>query len=303
MSVPEAKDFYKDLIDNLHDGVYFVDLDRVITYWNKGAERITGYSAAQAVGHPCQGNMLNHVTANGKPLCGDHCPLARVMADGKVREAEIFLHHGDGHLVPVLVRAAPVRDEQGTITGAVETFSNNTGMTLARRQMGELRRHGLEDPVTGIGNRLHLEAKLRAALAERSRGNDAAGLLFLDLDHFKLCNDTFGHQVGDQVLRMVASTLRNTLRATDTVGRWAGDEFICLVYGLPDDSAITKMAEHVRIMVQCSHLEVESGRLSTTVSIGATRLRPDDTSESFVGRADRLMYQSKAGGSNRVTMG
>ncbi len=301
--MPEAQDFYKDLVDNLHDGVYFVDRERVITYWNKGAERITGYSATQAVGHACQANMLNHVTANGKSLCGDHCPLARVMEDGKVREAEIFLHHADGHRVPVLVRGAPVRDENGSIIGAVETFSNNTGMATARRELGELRRSGLEDPVTGIGNRLHLEAKLRAVLAECSRGDDAAGLLFMDLDRFKHCNDTFGHDVGDQVLRMVANTLRNTLRATDTVGRWAGDEFIAIVYRVLDERTVGKMAEHVRIMVECSHLDVGPARVAITMSIGATLLRPDDTPESFVRRADQLMYQSKDTGSNRVTVG
>lgn len=252
----EAKDFYKDLVDNLHDGVYFVDRERVITYWNNGAERITGYSATQAVGHPCHDNMLNHVTANGVQLCLDHCPLARVMEDGKVREAEIFLHHADGHRVPVLVRGTPLRDENGTIIGAVETFSNNTGMTTARRELGELRRSGLEDSLTGIGNRLHLEAKLRAVIAECSRDNDGAGLLFMDLDRFKQCNDTFGHDVGDRVLRMVANTLTNTLRATDTVVRWGGDEFIAIVYRIPDERAVGKMAEHVRIMVECSHLDV-----------------------------------------------
>ncbi|MHB1576932.1 MAG: GGDEF domain-containing protein [Candidatus Dormibacteria bacterium] len=299
----EVRDFYKDLVDNLHDGVYFVDRERVITYWNKGAERITGYAASQAVGHPCQANILNHVTANGKSLCGDHCPLARVMEDGKVREAEIFLHHADGHRVPVLVRGAPLRDEKGTIIGAVETFSNNTGMAMARRELGELRRSGREDPLTGIGNRSHLEAKLRAALAECGRGDDAAALLFMDLDRFKDCNDTFGHDLGDQVLRMVAGTLRNTLRATDTVGRWGGDEFMAIVYRVPDQRTAAKMAEHVRVMVECSHLEVGSDRVATTISIGATLLSPDDTPQSCVRRADQLMFRSKRSGMNRVAVG
>ncbi len=301
--MPKGRDFYKDLIDNLHDGVYFVDRERVITYWNKGAERITGYSATQAVGHACRDNMLNHVTANGVPLCLDHCPLARVMEDGKVREAEIFLHHADGHRVPVLVRGAPLRDEDGTIIGAVETFSSNTGMTTARRELGELRRRGLEDPLTGIGNRLQLEGRLRAVLAECGQDNGRAGLLFMDIDHFKRCNDTFGHHVGDKVLRMVATTLSNTLRATDTVGRWGGDEFLAIVYQVPDERTMSKMAEHVRIMVECSHLDVGTESLATTMSIGATLLRPDDTPDSLVRRADQLMYRSKDAGSNRVTIG
>src|SRR5512142_1670458 len=123
----EEKDFYKDIIDNLYDGVYFVDRDRVITYWNKGAERITGYKAAQVIGRACRDNVLNHVTADGTELCDAECPLAACMWDGKVREADVFLHHADGHRVPVLGRAAPLRDEAGNITGAVETFSSDLG--------------------------------------------------------------------------------------------------------------------------------------------------------------------------------
>ena len=86
--MPYETDFYKNIIDNLYDGIYFVDRDRRIIYWNKGAERITGYSAAQVIGRRCQDNLLNHVTANGVPLCQAHCPLAAVMGDGQPREAE-----------------------------------------------------------------------------------------------------------------------------------------------------------------------------------------------------------------------
>lgn len=107
--MPDEKDFYKDIIDNLYDGIYFVDRDRVITYWNKGAERITGYAATQTIGHSCRDNLLNHVTANGIQLCMTNCPLAAVMEDGHVREAEVFLHHKDGHRMPVVVRATPMR--------------------------------------------------------------------------------------------------------------------------------------------------------------------------------------------------
>ena len=108
-SMPEEKNFYKDIIDNLYDGIYFVDRDRVITYWNKGAERITGYSPAQTIGRSCRDNLLNHVTASGVQLCQNHCPLAAVMEDGREREVEVFLHHAQGHRLPVMIRATGSR--------------------------------------------------------------------------------------------------------------------------------------------------------------------------------------------------
>jgi diguanylate cyclase (GGDEF)-like protein/PAS domain S-box-containing protein len=299
----EDKDFYRNLIDNLYDGVYFVDRDRVITYWNKGAERITGYSGTDTIGRSCRDNLLNHVTANGVQLCLEHCPLARVMEDGKPREAQVFLHHADGHRVPVLVRGSPLRDDNGTIVGAVETFSNNSTLTNARHDVAELRHTTLQDSLTGIGNRLHLEGRLRAVIAESRQVNGTAGLLFMDIDHFKECNDTYGHEFGDRVLRMVGTTLRQTLRATDTVGRWGGEEFIAILGNVRDERTLLKIAEHLRIMVECSRLDVGSESLAATMSIGATLLHPGDTAESFVGRADQLMYQSKEAGRNRVTVG
>jgi len=227
--MPEEKDFYKEIIDNLYDGIYFVDRDRVITYWNKGAERITGYPANRTVGRACRENILNHVTANGVQLCQNHCPLAAVMEDGKEREVEVFLHHADGHRLPVIVRASAVRDEEGNIIGAVESFSNNASIMDARRKLLELRHVATTDALTGIGNRMHLDGRLNAAIAEYQNNPSAAALLFMDVDNFKQVNDTYGHNTGDKALRMVANTIRYALRVTDTIGRWGGDEFVAIL--------------------------------------------------------------------------
>ena len=301
--MPDSPEFYKDLIDNLYDGVYFVDRQRVITYWNKGAERITGYKPEQTIGHSCRDNLLNHVTNNGTQLCLDNCPLSACMVDGNVREAEVFLHHADGHRVPVIVRAAPLRDEQGQIIGAVESFSNNDAVITTRRELREMRHRAFTDPLTGIGNRQYLEGRLRAVIAEYDHRNTGAGLLFIDVDHFKQVNDTHGHDVGDKVLCMVANSLKLNLRDTDTFGRWGGEEFIAILYDVPDTTGLKNVASKLHSLVGCSHLDLDNESLTVTISIGATLLRPDDTPESFVHRADQLMYRSKQAGRNLVTVG
>lgn len=299
----EDQDFYKDIIDNLYDGIYFVDRDRVITYWNKGAERITGYSASQTLGRACRDNLLNHVTANGVQLCQNNCPLAAVMEDGKEREAEVYLHHADGHRVPILIRASPMRDRNGNIIGAVESFSNHSNTIDTRSKLRALRREVTTDALTGAGNRKFLEGRLDALIAEYKNNPGAAGLLFIDVDHFKLVNDTFGHNTGDAVLRMVARTLRFALRATDTIGRWGGEEFIAILYEIQHQQALKVTAEKVRKLVECSRLDLNENRLAVTISIGGTLLQPGDTPESLVHRADELMYVSKREGRNRVTIG
>lgn len=301
--MPDERDFYKDIIDNLYDGVYFVDRDRVINYWNKGAERITGYPAAQAIGRACRDNLLNHVTANGIQLCQEHCPLAAVMEDGQEREAEVFLHHANGHRVPIVVRATAMRDETGNIIGAVESFSNNSSVIDARKKLKELRQVASTDSLTGIGNRKHMEGRLSAVIAEHQNNGSKAGLLFIDVDHFKKVNDTHGHDCGDRVLRMVASTIRYALRSTDTVGRWGGEEFMAILYHINHKNALLKAAEKVRVLVEHSRLDFNDIGVHVTISIGGTLLATKDTPETLVRRADELMYQSKQNGRNRVTFG
>jgi diguanylate cyclase (GGDEF)-like protein/PAS domain S-box-containing protein len=299
--MPEDKDFYKELVDHFYDGVYFVDRDRLITYWNKGAERITGYKERQVVGRSCRDKLLNHVTAEGEEMCGDRCPLAACMEDGLPREADVFLHHADGHRVPVLVRAAPLRDAQGNITGAVETFSSDQGMSVIREELRELRRSDRTDSVTRVGNRKFLEGRLRAVIAEYDGQDLEAGLIFFDVDHFKQVNDTLGHETGDKALRMIAFTIRHTLRRTDSVGRWGGDEFLAILYEVASLEELRTVSDKIRIMVESSRLDLAGGTLTVTVSAGATMIQTGDTTESIVQRADALMYQSKKAGRNRVT--
>jgi len=295
------QNFYKEIIDNLHDGVYFVDRDRVITYWNKGAERITGYSAQQAIGAACRENMLNHVTADGVQLCLNNCPLAAVMEDGIPREAEVFVHHADGHRLPVVVRATALRNRTGEIIGAIESFSNNAPVINTRRKLSEMQHIAHADPLTTLGNRLHIQGRLHAAIADLQHAQSTAGLLFMDIDHFKNVNDIYGHLAGDKVLCMVANTFRFVLRATDTIGRWGGEEFVAILYGISDKMTLFEIAEKVRKMIQASRLDEVSQSLSVTISIGATCLSSNDTPESIISRADRLMYQSKRAGRNCVT--
>ena len=277
---------------------------RVITYWNKGAERITGYKQEQVIGHSCRDNLLNHVNDRGVQLCQDFCPLGACMQDGNPREVDVFLHHSNGQRIPVLIRASPIRDENGEIIGAVETFSSDTSLMGVRHALHKLRRTVHIDELTAIGNRRFLEGKLRSAIAELEHQPDSAlGLLFMDIDHFKVVNDAYGHEVGDAVLRMVSSTLQYNLRKTDFIGRWGGEEFLAILYDVGSLEMLKKISEKLRILVESSRLDLPSESLSVTVSVGATLFLPGDSPETAVHRADELMYQAKHSGRNQVITG
>jgi len=119
MNEQNGDNFYRKILDNLYDGVYFVDPERRITYWNKGAERISGFSAVQVKGKCCAENILVHVDDLGNELCKGDCPLAQTLKDGQTREADVYLHHADGHRIPVKIRVAPII-ENGKVAGATE---------------------------------------------------------------------------------------------------------------------------------------------------------------------------------------
>ena len=151
--------FHKKLLDSLFDGVYFVDTERQITYWNQGAENLTGYSASESVGRSCFDNFLAHVDGKGCALCTGGCPLSKTIEDGERREAEVFLRHKLGHRVPVCVRVAPIRSECGKILGAVEVFSDVTAKEQAERRVRELESMAFLDSLTSLPNRRYTNSR------------------------------------------------------------------------------------------------------------------------------------------------
>ncbi len=294
--------FYKELMDNLYDGVYFVDMDRTITYWNKGAERLTGYSKSDTVGRSCFDNFLSHVDHSGKCLCDSRCPLAEVLADGQPRETDVYIHHMDGHRVPVSIRVSPITDEEGRITGAVEIFSDSSAHVANQRRIDELEQLALLDPLTRIGNRRYLEMTLESKLAETARYNTQIAIFFMDIDDFKEINDTWGHDVGDEVLKTVAKTLNAVIRPMDILGRWGGEEFIAAATNINRGTA-RSIAERFRKLIEGSSVPVGDQRVTFTISVGATIAKPSDDLASIVKRADQQMYEAKKAGKNRVATG
>lgn len=290
--------FFKDLIDSLTEGIYFLDRSRRITYWNRGAERLSGFSADEVLGRRCADNLLRHMDPQGRLLCQDGCPMEATMRDGQERVAEVFLHHKNGHRVPITVRAVPIRGADGEIVGAVEVFNDISGQVLAAERIRELEALSLIDSLTGVGNRRYSEIQLGSRLAEKKRYGLPVGLLFVDVDRFKAVNDRYGHAVGDDVLRVVGKTLTNGLRATDFLGRWGGEEFIVLIGGL-DARSLTEAGQRLRALVASSSVPTVPG-LEVTVSIGVTEAQNHDTVDSLVARADARMYEAKVRGRDRV---
>lgn len=293
---------YKSLIENIFDGLYLVDKDRAIIYWNHVAEKITGYRADEVIGRRCRDNILVHVDENGKNLCRTKCPLAATITDGTSCDAEIYLHHKDGHRVPVWVRVAPLHDTAGNIVGGAELFTDLSSGNAMTNKVQELEKLSFLDSLTQLPNRRYLEMELDNRISEKQRYGNDFGIVFMDIDWFKRINDTYGHNMGDRVLKTVARTFQNTARPSDLMGRWGGEEFIGIFKRI-DGEGLRSTAERIRSLVEKSHIHTSGLTLKMTVSIGATLAETTDTADSVIKRADDLLYRSKQNGRNRCTIG
>lgn len=291
---------FRTLMDNISDGVYLLNTERRIQYWNRSAERITGYAAEEVLGKCCADDILVHVDEDGENLCKSRCPVSKTLEDGHEHTERLYLHHKEGHRVPVQVSVAPIRNEKGAIIGGLESFYDNSEMMGALQEIEELTQLSLLCPLTGVGNRRYTEQILVQRLDEAKRNGTRCAVMMIDVDHFKHINDAYGHHIGDITLKMVARTLAGAMRSYDFLGRWGGEEFLVVLPKVKRPS-LEHMADRLRKLVEKSSREVSENKLSVTVSVGAALSRAADTVASVVKRADKLMYQSKTEGRNRVT--
>jgi len=296
-----SPNFYETLLDNLSDGVYFVNQERRITFWNQAAERITGFAKWEVLGKRCADNLLRHVDDRGNSLCEGACPLSYTLRDGLKRSASVFLHHKNGYRLPVAIGVTPITDNRHKIIGAVEIFRDDSATIAALEKIKDLEALVYLDGLTRLANRTYLQTFIISKFNELRRLGLSFGVIFADVDRFKQVNDTFGHQTGDEVLKMVAQTLVKNCRSFDLVGRWGGEEFLCVLTKLTGPDHIVAIAERLRSLVESSWLSLADCSLQVTISLGVTLAWIQDTPETLIQRADDLMYQSKATGRNCIT--
>ncbi|MBK5247141.1 MAG: sensor domain-containing diguanylate cyclase [Peptostreptococcaceae bacterium] len=297
----EKMELYNTILSNTYEGIYFVDTDRTITFWNGGAEKITGFLAKDVIGRRCRDNILNHVDETGKELCIAGCPLLNTIQDGKKRETSVYLHHKDGHRVPVSVRSIPLYEGEKNI-GGIEVFIDDSEKHEVQRNIEEYKVLAMLDQLTLLPNRRHIDSFLSSKYKEYRELEMKFGILFMDIDKFKLFNDNYGHDVGDEVLRMISKSFLAVTRATDLIGRFGGEEFIAVLVGV-DEVSLTEKAERIRMLIENCALNVEGKEVKVTISIGATMVMGEDTIETLLKRADALLYKCKEEGRNRVSFG
>ncbi|MCF7790529.1 MAG: sensor domain-containing diguanylate cyclase [Victivallales bacterium] len=293
---------YKDLVTNLSEGLYIVDTNRKINFWNNAAKNITGYASKEVTGSSCADNILVHVDDKGNNLCRGMCPLAKTMEDGKPRTANVYLHHKKGHRLPVSIKVISLKNLEGKIIGGAELFSDISDQKIKDTKLKELQNLAFIDTLTRVANRNYINLELENKFFEAKQHNNRFGILFFDIDHFKIFNDNYGHEIGDKVLYTVANTLKSNSRPFDTIGRWGGEEFIVILHNTNREQ-LFKLGERFRILIKKSMIVHKGQNLNVSASMGGTISQERDSVDSIIARADKLMYKSKSEGRDRLSIG
>ena len=261
------------ILNSAGEGIYGLDLKGNITFCNPKAAESLGYEVQEMIGkHKVE--VLHHLGANG---LGNE-----------------YFCRKDGTRFPVEYVSTPIK-EGNDIVGVVVTFKDIT----KRKELEEKIHHqAYFDSLTCLPNRVLLTQKLSLALNKAKFKDELVGVMFLDLDYFKLINDTIGHSLGDEMIKRVAERFRETMDSHISIGRWGGDEFIILVEGVKHHKESTEIAEKLIKSLE-KPFTIDGHELFTTTSIGISLFPTDATDEEMLIRnADIAMYRSKDQGGN-----
>lgn len=282
-------------LESIGDAVITTDVDGCILYMNPAAEQLTHWQASQGQGLPLAAlfSLLDESAEQ------DSRTLVEQVLSGSLKggaEHARLIQRLDGSTVSVNLVGSPIHTD-GQISGIVLALHD---MTQERQYIANLSWQATHDALTGLANRREFEYRLEQALNALARQSGRHSLMFLDLDQFKLVNDTCGHAAGDELLRHICAVLQSGLREGDTLARLGGDEFGVLLENCRPEQA-ERIAEHLRQTVQSLHFVWKERPFVTTVSIGLVHLgQLAGTLEASLRAADMACYMAKEKGRNRV---
>jgi diguanylate cyclase (GGDEF)-like protein/PAS domain S-box-containing protein len=295
---PVGSLFEKKLIDNMHDGVVFVDSQSMITLWNTGVERLTGVSSNAACGRTFLPTLMDMCNNREQRITNEDCPVARAISTGVQWLGRVSVMGRQGRHVAVDLHAIPVRGNEGAVHGATILLHDASSETSLEEKCQALHAQVAKDPMTQVANRAEFDRMLNNFVAAHQESNLPCSLIMSDIDHFKSINDTHGHQAGDEAIITFASLLKSMCRSGDLVARYGGEEFAILCADCTNAAAARKAEDLRKALSEVKHSCL--GNNSITASFGVTELQAGDTPETMLRRADRALLQAKDQGRNQV---
>lgn len=314
----DSSAFLTQIVEGSSVATLVINADHRITHWNRACEVLTGKAAGEMIGTSKQWQAFY---GNARPIMADlvldGAGEGRVdrLYHGRFRPSQLvaggyeaedfFPHFGEGGRW-LFFTAAPLRNADGEVVGAIETLQDVTERRRAEEALREseerYRTLSLTDSLTGLFNTRHLRERLPAEIERGVRYGRPLSVMVLDCDRFKAINDQYGHLEGDQVLQALAAVIRSGLRRTDSAYRYGGEEFVVL---LPETelTAARVLAERLRLTFAAQAIRTAAGEeMRCTVSIGVADYHQGDNETTLIRRADAATYAAKERGRNCVVL-
>jgi PAS domain S-box-containing protein len=272
---------FRQFADLLPFGAYIADSRKKVVYWNRRAEQISGYLSHEVVGHSCADSILDHCAPGGTGICNsDLCPLARVLRDGTSAEARLLLRHKEGHRVPVLVRALPLRDENGKIVAVGEVFQEETvgadGLCWITEHIDRF------DPEMGLPSEVASRAQLQLSL---SLPQIPAAVFLIAINHLRDHAHCRGREMVNVALRNLAQTTSRLLNMPHYLGLWTDSRLLAVVPHCSPDLMMV-IARTLEDTASCCEVSWWGERVAYQASVHATMIEPDETLGDLLRRLD-----------------
>lgn len=279
------------IVENLDQGLMLTDAEQRILYANPAFTAITGYLPDEIIG------QTPRLLSSGRHNAEFYRSMWQALQDDGNWFGEIWNRSKDGTLYLQWIDIQAIHDEQGRLTNYLATF---TDVMRKRQQEDRLRFLALHDSLTGLANRILLTDRGRQAIFRADRTERSLAILFIDLDRFKSINDSLGHDIGDEVLIEVAQRLRQAVRSEDTLARFGGDQFICLLPDIETRHDALRVANKL-LTALAEPVAVAGHQFKVGASIGVSAYPSDGAFfDDLIIRADRAMMRAKRAGGNLI---
>jgi len=274
-----SPEVFQAIVDRLETGVYAVDLEQKISYWNYGAGKITGFLSQNVLGRPCSDNIVVQHDEHNPLVCAHHCPLEGTR-DGAHQEVVTYVRHRSGHVVPVRLWTMALKDRVGNIVGAVKVFAEKTAIAEGDRAEGSSGASEDLDMESGVPSRASIEACLHEQLQVCATQGRPCGIICVCVENLDGFRQAHGMEAGTALVREIARTLKDLVRRSDALGRWSGDRFLGVLPGCGIEP-LQRVAERMESVGSNVAIPWWGDRLSLRVSARVTLVEKGDTTEAI----------------------
>jgi diguanylate cyclase (GGDEF)-like protein len=291
-------DSVDSIINNIFEAAYFVNTKRKILNWNRYAEMISGFSKGEVIRTYCHANILNHVDSKGKALCKDGCPLHETIDTGTTCNAKVYLHHKEGHRVPVIIRTVPVFDED-EIVGAVEFFKQDSEQFNFYEMIKNSKLDLYLDQKNDIPNRRYVEEKYNSYVNDYKNNKEQFAILLVDIDDLSAINEKYSRAIGDEIIYICSQSLVENTEMNDVLCMWDSQDYVGL-FKFKNSDDLKEKVNLLTEMVNKSCLRNEQIELCPTVSVGVVNFVENETLHFYVNQARKSLNKAKASGKNSI---